>query len=141
MARKVDSYGGQMLSCESVLSHLAVMLCQAALSSPVISHPLMECPHYNAESKTFHLQCTRHNKLGGDHYGISSVLEFFDSRLIARHTYRMKSLDLVVIWVVSFWMPVTYPFIAWHCLSVLTSQVFITYFQKFTANLTVHLTT
>jgi len=31
MARKVDSYAGQILSCEIVLSHVAVVLCHAAL--------------------------------------------------------------------------------------------------------------
>jgi hypothetical protein len=31
MARKVDSYAGQISSCEIVLSHVAVLLCHAAL--------------------------------------------------------------------------------------------------------------
>jgi hypothetical protein len=43
MARNVDAYGGQILRCETVLSHVAVLLYHAAsdlytpLSSPTIS--------------------------------------------------------------------------------------------------------
>jgi hypothetical protein len=45
MARKGDSYAGQILSCETVLTHVVVH----HYLPPVICHLLMECPHYNED--------------------------------------------------------------------------------------------